>query len=454
MPGSEDGRSPLDRLLRRWPLARRLERPLASAAFLIVLLVALVGTRVPFTARQHFLVDVVGSNPINRVVMFSALALVLVPALLAGRRLLRLARAEKFLTAIIAWSALTVLWSEDPLATVKRVTQLGIVALVVATYVSSPGGAERAGRWLRSLLVIVLGLSLLTVLFVPAAMDPAFLLGRDYWRGITHQKNDLGQLALVATIFFAYTAGRVRIRSTTGPGSGAARLAMAVAPLSLAGVLLAGSGSISPLFVGIVTAVLALLYAGLLRRGRDRWFPVLLPAALLGGAATSLLLGATIVGSVLALFGRDLTLTTRVGLWQQMVARIAEHPIVGSGFGATWTPWNEWVVAQYAGDWYPSGAHQGYLDIVNETGLVGLLLVIALLVSYLRKAVRERRVDAWFWLIVATTLLNLVEITLLRLRELTSILLVIGYLQAFVAADPATLPPRAASAPPPSPATD
>ncbi len=31
---------------------------------------------------------------------------------------------------------------------------------------------------------------------------------------------------------------------------------------------------------------------------------------------------------------------------------------------------------------------------------------------------------------------------------------VIGYLQAFVAADPATLPPRAASAPPPSPATD
>jgi exopolysaccharide production protein ExoQ len=79
------------------------------------------------------------------------------------------------------------------------------------------------------------------------------------------------------------------------------------------------------------------------------------------------------------------TLTGRTFLWQLMGAEIQYHPWLGTGFGGFWVGLEGAAgVLVRRLDWGPpTQAHSGYIDVVNEVGFVGLVVVLIVLIAHL-----------------------------------------------------------------------
>ena len=90
-------------------------------------------------------------------------------------------------------------------------------------------------------------------------------------------------------------------------------------------------------------------------------------------------LGGSSVVSTASVLGRDATLTGRTDIWAGLIPDVMSNPILGSGFGSFWIPATR--EAHQIGE-----AHNGYLDVVLETGFVGLLFTAILLLSSCRQA--------------------------------------------------------------------
>jgi O-antigen ligase len=125
------------------------------------------------------------------------------------------------------------------------------------------------------------------------------------------------------------------------------------------------------------------------------------------------------MGTVIQAMGRDMTLSGRTEIWSDVYAVASRSPVLGVGYGAFWIgrlaniPWTEnltWTLGQ---------AHNGYVDIYLQLGLVGLCLLIALIFFTIPKIIKTFAIDfeygrfrTTFFLVVL--FVNITESTLLR----------------------------------------
>jgi O-antigen ligase len=110
------------------------------------------------------------------------------------------------------------------------------------------------------------------------------------------------------------------------------------------------------------------------------------------GAGAVVAAGAAFVaanpGGVLALLGRDSTLTGRALIWQIVQRLIADRPVLGYGWGATWDPTDRIrsTVSTLAKFDVPS-AHNGYLDAWLQAGAIGLVAFLLLVLLVLGRGI-------------------------------------------------------------------
>lgn len=90
--------------------------------------------------------------------------------------------------------------------------------------------------------------------------------------------------------------------------------------------------------------------------------------------------------TILALFGKDSTLTGRTYLWQQGIAAAGENPVFGIGYQGYWVPgfaeaerlWQDFFIAGRSGFHF----HNTWIETMVETGVIGtILLAITLLAA-------------------------------------------------------------------------
>lgn len=74
------------------------------------------------------------------------------------------------------------------------------------------------------------------------------------------------------------------------------------------------------------------------------------------------------------------TLTGRTILWDFLLDSVSGHPFWGAGFGAYWSETNILWVQLFHG-WAAPGAHNGFLDVFLNTGIVGLAFVLAIIAN-------------------------------------------------------------------------
>lgn len=394
---------------------------IAHVSFVVYLFFIFFGTTLPFRPPVTEIEQKGTSNIINQLV-FSSVFLASLPSFWVHRKkVLDMAKKEKFLSLLLFWCALSILWSAYPFVSFKRFFQI-LSGVVVSLGALLPlRRSEELWPLFRPILYLYVFLSLISVLIIPGAMDPKTLT----WRGLAPSKNHLGQAALVSTIFWALDAGRRR-------GGGRA-VAFGMAALSF--LLLLGSQSATSLVTLFVLTVLsALLFADARfeQLGMGHGFFIISTTLFLGFTLCIFLVFPDILPSLFAMMGKDVTFTGRTDLWATIWAEARRHLLLGGGFGGFWVVESPKIMRIYdTFVWLPNQAHMGYLDIVNETGVVGLFLLLAALLGYFVRLIRYEEAAPWKWFVIAAVIINFQESTLFRQNVLTGVMFLFSYLATY-----------------------
>jgi len=89
--------------------------------------------------------------------------------------------------------------------------------------------------------------------------------------------------------------------------------------------------------------------------------------------------------AILAVFGKDSTLTGRTYLWQQGIAAAADNPYFGIGYQGYWVVgfaeaerlWQDFFITSRSGFHF----HNTYIETMVETGLIGTVLLTLILLT-------------------------------------------------------------------------
>ncbi|MGE0453004.1 MAG: O-antigen ligase family protein [Vicinamibacteria bacterium] len=284
--------------------------------------------------------------------------------------------------------------SVDPKATWWGLAFLAGMSLLFATSFRE----FRNERWARRLALLVVGVAVVATLvgFVQrASPDPGLIYG--HWKAAdghvvfgpyVNRNHYAGYLVMAIPLLAAIVGGsarrfvglarRIGVRAVGQPEATAVLQGCAALVLLVGGVLFAASRA------GIVASTLAL---GLVALGLGRR---MIPALVLVGSIG--LLGALTVD--LSWFAgifsgrRDLTYT-RVALWRDQVRLVPDFPMLGTGFNALGRPYRRIQTYERVNAF--DQAHNDYLQLYLETGPVGALIGIGLLVLLARCALRGAR---------------------------------------------------------------
>ena len=322
--------------------------------------------------------------------------------------------------AFLAYAIVSSAWSSAGAASFLKaaalaITTLGAYRVAVTTSVAVVTDCVVAG------LVAVTAASVATVLVAPGIGVIGTWMHNGQWSGIYESKQSLG-VAGAFLIFFSFC--RLRLR-----GGWLAFLAS----FGLGAAAVLGSGSRG----GGAVALCAVLCVLLSNHSRLFSRALLVAPALLTVAAVATLLGLEASGrSKLDILGTETDLTERVVIWQYALGKLSPHLLAGYGLNGFWTDAELYDAFRRTHGWVLDNFHSGYLTILIELGMIGIVLfTLAALLYAFRMSARERTglVDAARFNMISGFIFlvfvyNLTETFFLRSTTLISALLTVFFL--------------------------
>lgn len=282
------------------------------------------------------------------------------------------------LALLVVWATLSLAWARDPAVSVRELWPLhvaGLIVLVVSTTVCS-------ARQVRLLMAAFVAGAVLSVVvgLVDRSLHGAALDGATRLQGGAGDPNFLAA-ALVPAIVLAAALG-AGVRSAHG------RLAIGVAIAVLAAGFAATASR-----GGLVAAVVTGLAAIALYRGRRLQVALFVVAGLC-------LAGASFAASPAAwqrVTSFDAKGNGRADLWQVAWRMSGDHPLAGVGLNNFRARSSEYVRRPGALEFVdlvserPRVAHNTYLQLLAETGAIGLALFVLVVGACLRAGWRACR---------------------------------------------------------------
>lgn len=292
------------------------------------------------------------------------------------KELMIIASRDWKLWPFFLWSSLSLLWSQNPFLTLQK-----FYLLLFATLY----GSLLAVRYPFSVAIRLIG-SAMAIVITSSALS--IIIGLEWavmtkphagaWRGVMPYKNILGSIAAVACIIFVFLAQyetqKIRV------------MWLVLAASSL--ILVIGSRSATAIVAFICTVIAWLVMKGLAHFSQDDRFRV---------AAISCcfvipvgILGIIYWPEIAVQLGRESTLTGRLPLWQTLLTIGQAQPLFGYGYGTFWSSIEglktiDVILLQLRFPW-ASHAHNGYLEVWLELGVVGLVLILLLILFLMFRA--------------------------------------------------------------------
>jgi len=343
-------------------------------------------------------------------------------------------RDNRWLVALLVYMLVSILWSDYPFVSFKRWIRTAGTLIMALVVLSEASPYEAMQAIIRRVIYVVIPFSALLVKYFPRI---GIIFGRwdglPFYAGATINKNTLGEICMLSVFFIVWSL--VRRREGNDPGVTRHQTLAEIMILALTLFLMKGPSGYGATSLNYSATSLVVLLAGLatfftLRRLKAHiaYLGRVICLALLGAGLIALLLNVLDISPVALVaksVGRNANLTDRTDLiWAVLLPIAWKHPVLGLGYGAFWIA----PVPDLTLD--VNEAHNGYLDVFIELGVVGLVLLLFMFVEYFKKAKREfQGYFDWaafrlsFLLIIL--LHNWTETTLLRSREILWNLLVL-----------------------------
>jgi exopolysaccharide production protein ExoQ len=259
-------------------------------------------------------------------------------------------------------------WSLVPLLTLRRSLAFALAGLF-GLWFATRFPPQRQRAILRTAFVALAFATIAVVAFAPS-------IGLDHspghavdWQGVFTQKNACGRIMVLATAVLLFGERLTALRALS---------------LALFLFVLVMSGSRGAWIVEIALLLL--------------WFALQLARRISARARTAVAVAAPLVIAAFVaaaawlyshfagLFGRDLTLSGRTAIWAQVARFIARRPLAGYGYDAFWRGLTgPSLQIDAAVHFVVEHAHNGFLEILLELGVLGLALFI---LSWIRAGIR------------------------------------------------------------------
>lgn len=348
---------------------------LISINSFILIYITFFTTNIPFDPSNY--ADTFGAettNIKNQVVFLFLFFSSLIILFKRYDRIFSFIRSEKYLGLFVLICLLSAVWSDYPFLSFKRSFQLFVMFLIVVEALVNID-PKILLKQVKVVVSLYLFFNLYACRFIPAAIDPVF----GTWRGIEVQKNLLAQTTLFcllsSIVLFNFDKARFskiydslliltslliiyKAHSSTG--------IIAVTIIMSMGLVF----QIESIFnsLGIGRSVLGLTFLFILSL-----------------SIIFIIFSSEIFGLIPGYFGKDMTLSGRVDIWEFALNDIEKKMLLGYGFATYWIMGSSRleIFASYFQGFKVNEAHNGYLEILLQLGVVGFIFFLFVIVIYM-----------------------------------------------------------------------
>jgi exopolysaccharide production protein ExoQ len=313
---------------------------------------------------------------------------------------------QKLLIALLLWVFASTLWSDAAAMTIRRATAL-LATTILGVYVAERFTLKQQMKMLLLSISCIAFLSLAAGILFPKIAIMSGIDTAGAWRGIVGHKNMLGRLMAIS-IVLCFISSALR------------KWKFVILPVSALLLILSHSGT-AILSIGVLLICLPAIW--LLRQSKK--------VLIIGGSFFSVAMivlitygyfhAGEIAFAILDKLGKTSTLSGRGPLWFLCLKYISQRPWLGYGYNAFWLG----ADGQYSSQiwkilgWEVPHAHNGFLQLCLDVGIIGLalfsILYIIALIRSVNSVTRARTRESMWGLVFLIFLLlaNISETALL-----------------------------------------
>lgn len=304
---------------------------------------------------------------------------------------------------------LSILWSDYPFVSFKRWVKATGNVVMVLVVLTDKSPYQAIGYILRRLTILFLPLSILFIKYYPEFGRSYTWNGKVMFTGVATQKNALGQICLISSIYFCWLLLIERWKADRERGV-PFWIVTGICISMIAWLLYLSESATSLMCIIVAVGLFLLSRTPRFDEKPERFVLTMLAIAVLLGVLEEAI---NLSEEIIYLLGRNPTLTTRVPMWEGLL-KMAENPLLGAGYESFW------LGGRLKQLWATYGqliqAHNGYLEIYLNLGLVGLGILLFSMLAGLLKIWRFFQVDyaaatLRFCFLVVVALYNWTEAT-------------------------------------------
>lgn len=369
-------------------------------------------------------------NPIDQIFYAGVIAASLAISLIRGVKWGKIFPANSALMAFYGYFILSSIWSTYPADSLIRILKdFGGTIIVISVILSEKKPLEAIRAVYARCACILIPLSAYLVKFSPLGKQYA-RAGEVTYIGAAVQKNSFGELLLVFMFFLIWD----HLETRSGKGDKRVRLWSGLrwdtVVLLLIGIWLLELSNSQTSFVSLLMGLALVLRTGWLASPKVSRLVLAvalsLPILLLCTQEFS-----SVFTPLLESLGRDATFTGRTDIWKHITFTTV-NPLIGAGF------WNFWGgpggrAIQIAMDTGVPNAHDGYLDIFLDGGLIGIFLLSCVLIScgwrLIKNLALHRYYQVGFAMLIIAIVHNVTETSFGRPSPLwfTTLLMIVNF---------------------------
>lgn len=392
-------------------LSEKLRKPINSIDLLIkinaflIIYITFFTTKIPFDPANYGDIFAEETTDIkNQIVYLFLFFSSLVILSKRFEKIFSFIRSEKYLSLFVLVCLFSALWSDYSLLSIKRSFQLFVIFLVIIEALVNID-PEILLKQLKIVVSLYVFFNLFAGFRIGAAIDPIF----HTWRGIEVQKNHLAQTSiycLLSSVVFIRFDKRLKPKIYDALLIFVSVFLIYKARSSTAILVL-----MMIMFVGFIFQIESIFS----KFGFGRSFLALIFLFILGFTFIFLFFSSEIFSLIPGYFGKDMTLSGRIPIWEHTWTEIEKKLLLGYGFATYWImghPRLE-IFAEYFEGFKVNQAHNGYLEIMLQLGIVGTIFFLFLIATYIYRMFKINN-NLAILVLVAILTLNYTESALFK----------------------------------------